>query len=58
MAERRHYEPPARPRVVVDDQSSSDGFAAAHMLGLVLVAALIFWGALLVAAFWLLFVAR
>jgi hypothetical protein len=58
MAERRHYEPTALPRVVVDDQHSSDGFAAAHMLGLVLIAALIFWGAVLAAAFWLLIVAR
>jgi hypothetical protein len=58
MAERRHQEPPAQLRAVVDDQSASDEFGAARMLGLVLIAALIFWGGVLGAALWLLILAR
>jgi hypothetical protein len=58
MAERRQHEPSALPPAVVDDQPTGDEFAATRMLGIVLIAALIFWGAVLGVAVWLVVVAR
>jgi hypothetical protein len=58
MAERKHDPPFILTHPVVDEQPTSDEFAAARMLGVVLIAAIVCWGAVLGAAVWLVMAAR
>jgi hypothetical protein len=56
MAERSYAEThsPPRARPAPDNPTASDEFASARMLGLVLIAGIVFWGAVLGGALWLL----